>query len=282
MYILVADSCGCGLGILGEIVKYNNMPHAIFLADGQMNPFGLRSVSEIQDIVEDWLKYFTNPPYAIKMLVVACNTASISIMGDFQKQLEVQYNIPILNIVESTVQAASEAVISSGTNKCNIAVLGTKRTIESGIYQRLIIASLSCQDIQVQGIICTSIEKAVAQKEISPGQLKQIVECELHAYRGQFNYVVHACTCFPFVEKEIDHILDGGKQKIVHINSSRYVARDVYEVLKQINFLQKENHQYKEPLLFATGGQQWINYVDKVRKLVFDKPILVEQIQIRK
>lgn len=220
MYILVADSCGCGVGILGEIIKYNNMPHTIFLADGQMNPFGLRSVSEVQNIVEDWLKYFANSAYKIKMLVVACNTASLS---------KVRY-----------------------------------------------------QDVQVQGIICTGIERAVAQKETSLEQVKQIVECELQDYKGQFNYVVYACTCFPFVEKEIDSILSGNKQRIVHINSSRYVARDVYEALKQIGLLSKKNYKCKEPLLFTTGGWQWINYVDKIKKFVFDKPIPVRQIQIRK
>lgn len=138
MYILVADSCGCGLGILGEIIKYNNMPHTIFLADGQMNPFGLRSVSEVQNIVEDWLKYFANSAYKIKMLVVACNTASVSIMGDFQEHLETQYDIPIVNIVESTVRAVSEVVIDSDTNKYNIAVLGTKRTIKARILYYLL------------------------------------------------------------------------------------------------------------------------------------------------
>jgi len=187
MYILVADSCGCGLGILGEIARYNNMPYAIFLADGQMNPFGLRSTLEIQNIVEDWLKYFTNPPYVIKMLVVACNTASISIMGGFQQYLETRYNVRIVNIIESTVRAVPEAVIDDKCNIANIAVLGTKRTIESGIYQCLISESLSkakYHNIRVQGIICTGVERAVARGEGNSEEVAQIANANYKIIRG--------------------------------------------------------------------------------------------------
>ena len=170
-------------------------------------------------------------------------------------------------------------------DRCNIAVLGTKSTIESGVYQRLISESLSkvkYYNIRVQGIICTGIEKAVARGENNSQDVALITRYELQNYRGQFDYVVHACTCFPFAEKEINSILSDEEKKIVQINSSKYVAKNVHEILKKIQSFVKTHSKHKKPLLFATGGLEWTNYVEKTRKLVFSRPFPVRQIEIRK
>lgn len=68
----------------------------------------------------------------------------------------------------------------------------------------------------------------------------------------------------------------------MHINSSKYVAKDVHEVLKKFRLLPKKKYEYKKLLLFVTGGSQWIDYVERIRKLVFSSSIPIKNIQIRK
>ena len=65
----------------------------------------------------------------VSAIIVACNTASSLAFHDIQKHIS---DIPIFNVIDPCV----EMVVKSHSKK--IGVLGTEKTIESNIYERLI------------------------------------------------------------------------------------------------------------------------------------------------
>ena len=250
--ILVADSCACGLGVLGELLRCSNLPPTIFLADGEKNPFGLKTESEIRGIVEDWLRFFTKRPYSIGSLVIACNTASTAIRGGFQEDLERRFKVSITGMVEPAVGAVIEAAGENYSGR--IAVLGTRRTIESKLYQELI--SSRIRNANVKSITCTKMEHVVARGDVKTERATAVVEEELAPFAGEFDYVLLGCTCFSFLNQRILDALSARDTKPVLIDPARNVAQDaVRKILERYVSARDVSFSADKPLVLATGGR---------------------------
>ncbi len=119
----IFDSGVGGLTVAREIIKLLPNETIIYLGDTANFPYGEKS----EDIVRQYSIANTRflLKFDIKLLVVACNTAS-SVALDCLKE---NFNIPIIGVIEP---AARWAIDATRNNK--IGVIGTHRTIKSGVY----------------------------------------------------------------------------------------------------------------------------------------------------
>ena len=124
--ILVADSCAGGCAVLRNLIHSVRGGRFVYLCDGEMNPFGLKTQTEIQNIVIDWL-YYAHKINA-SVLVVACNTASVAI-HPIRKKLELRFGIPIVSMLDAAQAAFSRNI--SLIEKKRISLYGTLYTISS-------------------------------------------------------------------------------------------------------------------------------------------------------
>ena len=108
--IFLADSCAGGLGVLKFFLGWAGKYEVYYIADGEKNPFGLKSKQEIYKIVESWLKSFDKSKRVV-LFCISCNTASIS-LGERIKRLEEKYKIPIITMVNG-----AEIIIKKERNK---------------------------------------------------------------------------------------------------------------------------------------------------------------------
>src|SRR3954470_17511661 len=121
----VFDSGIGGLTVLRALIERLPQESTVYLGDTARVPYGTKSaevvtkysVKNAQALME----------YGIKLLVVACNTASSVALPTLRKQL----SIPVLGVIEPGAKAAAAA---SKTGR--IAVIGTPGTIASGAYQQ--------------------------------------------------------------------------------------------------------------------------------------------------
>jgi glutamate racemase len=122
------DSGIGGLTVLNAIHELLPKEKLVYFADTARLPYGDKSAETVLRysiensifLMEHW----------IKLLVIACNTAS-SVAVDKLRQL---FNIPVIGVIEPGAKTAV-SVSKSG----RIAVLGTRGTIQSGAYQREIL-----------------------------------------------------------------------------------------------------------------------------------------------
>lgn len=123
--IAVFDSGVGGLTVLNDLII--NFPNEsfIYLGDTARLPYGSKSQDTIKKYTEQNLAFLKN--LDVKCLVIACNSASTSFL---ENQFE---NLPVFNVIEPTVKYAVQQ-----TNTQRIAVLGTKATIKSRIYENKI------------------------------------------------------------------------------------------------------------------------------------------------
>lgn len=263
--ILVADSCAGGIAVLKHLAKYFPKTSFTFLADGQKNPFGIKSKKEIIDIVEDWLKYASENRF--DLLVVACNTASISIASEISR-LEEKYSIPIITMIDSLIHAC-EVNLPLINNK-NVMLFGTKFTISSDIYIN-IIKKYSLRNIyRLPG---TESEKMIA-KGLLGDELQQKKVCEeIGIYENNnIDTVILACTCFEFVKPIIE---------------KKY--KDIQFINLNETLLPIDNKNYSPMnydltnIEFITTGEiaEWSININIIANKVFGQDVKIKKINIR-
>ena len=125
--VLFIDSGIGGIPYCRDFIKHNPQEKICYLADRENFPYGQRGKEELISILislTEKLIKTTNP----KIIVLACNTASISALDSLRQKFS---QIPFVGTVPAVKPAAKAC------NSGKIGILGTTRTIEDPYIQRL-------------------------------------------------------------------------------------------------------------------------------------------------
>lgn len=125
----VFDSGVGGLTVFARIAAALPQESIVYLGDTARVPYGTKSRETVVEYARGCAEVLLE--HGIKMLVVACNTASAYAVETLQEELPV----PVLGVVEPGARAA---VQQSRTGR--IGVIGTPATVGSGVYTRAILA----------------------------------------------------------------------------------------------------------------------------------------------
>lgn len=121
----IFDSGVGGITVLGRALELLPKENFIYFADTAHFPYGDKSHEEVRDHV--FAAADAMVKRGIKMLVVACNTATAAAIGDLRRR----YDFPVLGIEP----ALKPAVESSDSGK--IAVIATQLTLKEEKFRRL-------------------------------------------------------------------------------------------------------------------------------------------------
>ncbi|MGH8398971.1 MAG: glutamate racemase, partial [Gammaproteobacteria bacterium] len=163
----------------------------------------------------------------IKLLVVACNTASAVAMPALTKEFSL---LPVIGVVEA---GAAASVRASKTG--HIAVLATESTVRGGAYERAIKSRRT--DAQVFSQAC-SLFVALAEEGWVQGPLVEAVVREyLHPLleekkRDGLDCLVLGCTHFPLFTSAIRTVAG---PDVVLVDSGETVAASVAQMLANQN-----------------------------------------------
>lgn len=123
----VFDSGLGGLTVLGAIRRRLPGESTVYLGDTARVPYGPKAEDTIRRYAREATDFLLEQ--GVKAIVVACNTATARALPDVQDRA----GIPVLGVVEPG-GAAAVAVSEGG----RIGVIGTRGTIASGAYSRVI------------------------------------------------------------------------------------------------------------------------------------------------
>jgi len=256
----VFDSGIGGLTVLKEIVKAMPDEGTIYLGDTARVPYGIRSPETV-------IRYsFENTRFLfskdIKLLVVACNTAS-SIGLD---KIKSAVPIPVIGVIEPGVKAA----VKTTRNK-KIGIIGTEATIRSNSYSRLIKAA--GRNIEVSGLSCPLFVPLVEEGWVEGDIAIMIAERYLMDIKNKgIDTLVLGCTHYPLLKQVISKVMGEG---VILIDSAVEVAKEVKAIL-EISGLKRQ--QKEKPLRefyvtdspdrFTKVGERFlgnkIKYIEKI------------------
>ena len=168
----------------------------VYLGDTARLPYGTKSSTTVSRYAQQAADQLV--ARGVKMLVVACNTASAVALDDLRRHFE---PLPVIGVVQPGAEAACRAS-RSGV----IAVLGTESTIAGGAYQAAI-ARLR-PDARVHAA-ATPLFVALAEEgwtdgEVTRAAARRYLEPVLLGIEGEWpDCLVLGCTHFPVLAAAI-------------------------------------------------------------------------------
>lgn len=232
----VIDSGVGGLTVAKEIMRLLPNETIYYIGDTARCPYGPRPRHEVRNFTWQMAKALEKK--GIKLLVIACNTATAVALNSLQKY----FSVPVIGVVNPGARAAIKQ-----TKRHEIAVLATQGTIESGAYEEAI-ASLS-SSAHIVPLACPTFVPLVESGEYKSTMAARIVAAGLQPLKqASFDTVILGCTHYPILQSYIEKTL--GKQVTV-LSSAEETAKDVQGILAQRGELATGNPQHK---FYATGS----------------------------
>ena len=223
----IFDSGVGGLTVLKAVRERLPAEDIIYLGDTARLPYGTKSPASVQRYASHaagWLA-----AHNIKLLVVACNTATALALDSLRAQLS---PVPVIGVVEPGAAAA----VAQSKNQRHL-VLATESTVRQEAYTGAIRALAG--EAQVEELAC-SLFVALAEEGWGDDPVaiavaeKYLDGVRRRAPADQPDTAILGCTHFPLVRDAIAHVLG---PDIAIVDSATTTAAAVAEQLEQMNLL---------------------------------------------
>jgi glutamate racemase len=256
----IFDSGIGGLTVLKELYRELPGESTIYLGDTARVPYGIRSPETVTRYSSENSRFLFSKD--IKLLVIACNTASSISLAMIQRSVE----IPVVGVIEPGAKAA----VSSTRNK-RIGVIGTDATIRSSSYTKAIHA---CdRNIEVFSIPCPLFVPLVEEGWIEDPVTETVAEKYLsHIKDKGIDTLVLGCTHYPLLKDVLSKIMG---DTVNLIDSAIETAKEVRTILSagsQLNSMADgTTHTFyvtDSPERFTSVGERFlgkpIEHINKV------------------
>ncbi len=250
----IFDSGIGGLTVLREIVIKLPQENIIYLGDTARVPYGIRSPETVTRYSFENTQFLLSQD--IKLLVVACNTASAISLGAVKKE----YPLPVIGVLEPGARAA---VAATKTRK--IGIIGTEATIGSGAYEREILRL--APDVKVFSLACPLFVPLAEEGWTDNDVAELVAERYLSPLRDSgIDTLVLGCTHYPLLKPVISRAVGAD---ITLIDSAMETAKEVGEVLEKLKW--RENgkseglHKFfvtDTPTRFEKIGKRFLGNAD--------------------
>lgn len=212
----VFDSGIGGLTVLKELLSRLPGESFVYFGDTARVPYGTKSADAVRRYSRENVRLLLDRN--VKMVVIACNTASSEVLPDFDRE----FAVPIVGVIEPGVRAAVAA-----TQRRRIGVIGTPGTIRSGAYQSKIAARLP--DATVIPKACPLFVPLVEEGWIDAPVTRMVAREYLGDYaESGIDTLVLGCTHYPLLKPVIAEVVGSG---VTLVDSAIETAREVERVL---------------------------------------------------
>ena len=229
----IFDSGYGGLTVARAIANRLPYENIVYVGDSARCPYGPRDLHEVDSFVQQIGTWLVGQ--GVKMLVIACNTATAAGLVHAQQT----FDVPVVGVVEPGARGAVRA-----TRNRRVGVIATKGTIESGAYSAAIrnldagitvfstpaprfveIAELGVR--MAQGPVETFMSEA-SKVYIRPEFQKIAIEYLDPLRRCHVDTLVLGCTHYPLLKALIGGVVG---REVTLISSDAETAHDVAETL---------------------------------------------------
>src|SRR5277367_4443794 len=246
----VFDSGLGGLTVVKELIHHLPNERIVYFGDTARVPYGTKSAKTIirysREIVQALLKH------KVKMVVVACNTASSLALDVLQRE----FDLPIIGVIEPGARKAAEV-----TRNKKVGIIATSSTVKSGKYAKkivqldkhIVVISQSCP------LFVPLVEEGWFEHAVTYQVARQYLE---DMKKKKIDTLILGCTHYPLL-KGVLHNVMGPKVQLV--DSAREVAIQVKELLAKRGLLRTRlgpaRHLFivtDEPKQFQRLGQRFL------------------------
>jgi glutamate racemase len=196
----IFDSGVGGLTVVRAMLERLPREELLYLGDTARVPYGSKSAETVARYSKMSTRFLLSR--GVKMIVVACNTASAYALDELRASIEV----PVLGAVEPGARAAVAA-----TRSGRIGVIGTLGTVRSGAYPRALAAAAAerGQKVTVTARACPLLvplaEEGWLDDEIAEAVARRYLTA-LREEAPELDVLVLGCTHYPLLRAVLKRV----------------------------------------------------------------------------
>ena len=211
----VFDSGVGGLTVLHECLV--TMPHEdfVYLGDHARLPYGPRPLDETRRFAREIAGYLQRQD--VKLIVVACNTATSAALPELQEELVV----PVLGVITPEAHAAVQA-----TRNRRIGLLATAGTVAGGRYAELVRALDA--GAAFFPVSCPGLVDLIEDDAPFEQTLEAVRDYAAPLREAGVDTVILGCTHYPLIKPILQRVFG---RDVTLVFSAAETAREVAETL---------------------------------------------------
>ena len=215
----IFDSGVGGLTVARAVL--DQLPHEsiVYIGDTANGPYGPKPLAAVRahalEVMDDLVDA------GVKMLVIACNTASAAVLRDARERYTQRHGLPVVEVI---LPAARRAAAATRTGK--VGVIGTRATISSRAYDD---AFAVASGLQLTSQACPEFVELVETGQTSGPRVLEIARRALAPVQAaEVDTLVLGCTHYPLLTGVISYVMGEG---VTLVSSAEETAKDVYRSL---------------------------------------------------
>jgi len=215
----IFDSGVGGLTVARAVLDQLPNESVLYIGDTANGPYGPQPLADVRAhalaVMDDLVDA------GVKMLVIACNSASSAVLRDARERYTVRRGLPVVEVI---LPAARRATAATRTGR--VGVIGTRATIESRAYDD---AFAVASGLTLTSQACPEFVELVESGRTSGPDVLAVARESLAAVAAaDVDTLVLGCTHYPLLTGVIQYVMGDG---VTLVSSAEGTAKDVYREL---------------------------------------------------
>ncbi len=257
----IFDSGFGGLTVMRAVV--DQLPHEdiLYLGDTARAPYGQQTLEAVREFALECLDHLVD--LGVKMLVIACNTASSAVLHDARQR----YRVPVVEVILPAATRAARA-----TRSGNIGVICTAATARSGAYADALTA---VPGVRLTTKACPQFVDFVERGITSGPEIERIARAYLQPLaEGRIDTLILGCTHYPLLTGLISYVIG---DDVTLVSSADTCAQEVYRRLAGTGMVNDQSAMGRrrfmttgQPEMFRSIGERLMGpgFVDRVEQFL--------------
>jgi glutamate racemase len=246
----IFDSGYGGLTVARAVL--DQLPHEpiLYLGDTARQPYGTKSIADVRRYSIECLDLLVEQ--GVKMLVIACNSASSAVLRDARER----YALPVVEVIHPAARRAVAA-----TRNGQVGVICTQATKTSESYED---AFAAAPQVKLLTQSCPRFVEFVEDGVTGGEELIKVAHEYLDPVAAAgVDTLILGCTHYPLLTGVISYVMGEG---VTLISSAEETAKDVYGKLAKLGLMRDESlpapvhefHTTGDPERFKEIGRRFL------------------------
>lgn len=215
----IFDSGVGGLTVARAILDQLPGERLLYIGDTANSPYGPKPLEQVRSMALNVMDELVDS--GVKMLVIACNTATAAALDEARERYTKGMGIPVIEVISPAARTAA-ALTRSG----RVGVIATAGTVNSGAYAR---ALQGIPGLNLTQQACPRfVQLAEAGITTGPQVLDVAKEYLEPLQAAAVDTLVLGCTHYPLLAGPISYVMG---RNVALVSSSEETAKDVYREL---------------------------------------------------
>jgi glutamate racemase len=236
----IFDSGVGGLTVARAVI--DQLPHEsiIYVGDTANGPYGPLPIAQVRAHALTVMDELVDS--GVKLLVIACNSASAAVLRDARERYTAHYGIPVIEVIQPAVRRAV-----ASTRSGRIGVIGTSATVGSRAYDDTFAAA---PHLHLTSVACPAFVEFVEAGVTGGDALLRTAQEYLQPLKdADVDTLVLGCTHYPLLTGAISYVMGDA---VTLVSSAEETAKDVYRALVS-HGLERDNTETAVHRFIATG-----------------------------